>query len=186
MAKDRFPFPSRSQEESMEERDYSDSKIFHFFRTDLRWEISVHWSCDAGWECGFLIVCLSWWDKKFSRSSVPWAWIMFPVAPVDSWSLFPGIWSRLSPSLVFAMSFCLFVPVCQGLWLSCSTWTDCFWFFSCSATLYWTATCSRPGWECFHPLMWDVLAIRSSSVSRSVTGLAKPLKAAGNNIINET
>lgn len=64
MAKDRFPFPSRSQEESMEERDYSDSKIFHFFRTDLRWEISVHWSCDAGWECGFLIACLSWWDKK--------------------------------------------------------------------------------------------------------------------------
>lgn len=103
MAKDRFPFPSRSQEESMEERDYSDSKIFHFFRTDLRWEISVHWSCDAGWECGFLIVCLSWWDKKFSRSSVPWAWIVFPVAPVDSWSLLP--WN-LEESVISESGFC--------------------------------------------------------------------------------
>lgn len=37
-----------------------------------------------------------------------------------------------------------------------------------------------------HPLRWDVLDIGSSFISGSVTGLAKPLKAAGNNIINET
>lgn len=44
MAKDRFPFPSRSQEESIEERDYSDSKIISL--EQILGGKSV--SCDAG------------------------------------------------------------------------------------------------------------------------------------------
>lgn len=133
---------------------------------------------------------LSFWGEQkvsFSGSAVPWTLILLPVARVGPWSSSPWI---------------LAVPYLRVWFLPCH-----FAFLSpfvrgsgCPAAHKLNILDSSPSLQPFtgQPHLPACLgAFPPSDVGcvghqeqlrlrRSVTGLAKPLKAAGNNIINET
>lgn len=124
------------------------------------------------------------------RSAGSWDWPMLPVAPIGPCSSSGAKFaSRVSLWVCFLPCLtCFFIPRLSGQVVVLYYIISWLFLRSGFASLYLLAMSARPVWECFQPLIWDVSDVGSSFVSGSVTvtGLAKPLKAAGNNIINET